>query len=89
MNLRDYVACKGKVHNIHNVNQWLLWHVREPVMILHKLWNTFRTARVRSTVRDGGSIFLPVPVPVLVVLQGYVQNQRRGRMTENKAQLSN
>jgi len=36
MNLRDYVTCKGKVDDIHNVNYWFLWSVQEHVMILLK-----------------------------------------------------
>jgi hypothetical protein len=36
-----------------------------------------------------GIYLITIPVPVLVALKGYEQKQRRRRMTENKAQLSN
>jgi hypothetical protein len=43
---------------------------------------------VRSIVQDVESISLLVPAPVLVALYACVPNQRGGRMTENKVELS-
>lgn len=43
----------------------------------------------QSIVQDVGFTYLRVLVPVLVVPQGCVQNRRKGRMTETKAELDN
>jgi hypothetical protein len=47
-----------------------------------------RTIRAQNTVPTVRSIFSLPPTIVLVVLKDYVPNQRRGRMTENKEELS-